>query len=145
MCDADLPAGQRTTASSTPPLVHLAYPYVGAAVFNSSIVDYRFRLAEAYDTAFVAHTFEDRDELTSLNRLLFVDRETETYKPYKQDAVADRVEFQQTMTGLAVGMARQVLRCQEKRAECPVPATDTRARQLYCGSWGKGKPLCKSG
>ncbi len=123
--------------------IALAYPCVTAAVFNSSIVDNRFRLAEPYDTTFVAHTFEDRDELTSIQRLFFADRDTESYKAYKQDAVNDRVEFQHTMTGLAVGMARQVLQCQEKRAECPVPATDTRARQLYCQSWGKGTPMCK--
>jgi hypothetical protein len=57
--------------------------------------------------------------------------------------VKDKAEFQHSIIGLSVGMARQVLRCQEKRAECPVPATDTRARQLYCQSWGKGTPLCK--
>jgi hypothetical protein len=123
---------------------HLAhsYPCNTAVVFNSSIVENRFRLAEPYNPLIV-HTFEDKDELTQLNRIFFSDTETDTYKPYKQDAVKDKAEFQHSIIGLSVGMARQVLRCQEKRAECPVPATDTRARQLYCQSWGKGTPLCK--
>ncbi len=120
-----------------------AYPCASAVVFNSSVVENRFRLAEPYDPLIV-HTFEDLDELTRLQRLFFVDKETETYKHYRQDAVNDRKEFQHSMTGLAVGMARQVLRCQEKRAECPVPATDLRARNLYCNSWGKGSALCKT-
>lgn len=120
-----------------------AYPCASAAVFNSSIVDNRFRLAEPYDPL-VVHTFEDHDELTRLQRLFFVDKETETYRHYRQDAVNDKQEFQHSITGLAVGMARQVLRCQEKRAECPVPPTDNRARNLYCQSWGKGTPLCKA-
>ena len=47
--------------------------------------------------------------------------------------------------GLAVGMARQVLRCQEKKADCPVPATAIRPKQLYCSSWGVGTALCKAG
>ncbi len=118
-----------------------AYPCSAAAVFNSSIVDQRFRLAEPYDSM-VVHTFEDLDQLTRLQRLFFIDKETETYRHYRQDAVNDRVEFQHSITGLTVGMARQVLRCQEKRAECPVPATDARARSLYCQSWGKNSALC---
>lgn len=125
--------------------IALSYPCVSAAVFNSSIVENRFRLAEPYDQAMVVHVFEDGDELTGFQRYFFSDRETANYKPYKQDAVRDRVEFQHSMTGLAVGMARQVLRCQEKRIECPVPATDTRARRLYCQSWGANAPLCKAG
>ena len=123
----------------------LAYPCGAAAVFNSSIVENRFRLAEPYDNALMVHTFEDLDELTRMQRLFFLQRETETYRHYRQDAVNDRKEFQHSITGLAVGMARQVLRCQEKRAECPVAATDTRARRLYCQSWGVNTPLCKAG
>lgn len=119
-----------------------AYPCAAAAVFNSSIVENRYRLAEPYDPLIV-HTFEDLDQLTRLQRLFFVDKETDTYKHYRQDAVSNRQEFQHSMTGLAVGMARQVLACQERRAECPVPPTDVRARNLYCNSWGKGTPLCK--
>lgn len=124
---------------------HLAasYPCASAVVFNSSMVDNRFRLAEPYD-ALVVHTFEDLDQLTRLQRLFFVDKETDTYKHYKQDAVSNRLEFQHSMTGLAVGMARQVLACQEKRVECPVPATDVRAKSLYCQSWGKDTPMCKA-
>ncbi len=125
--------------------IAFSYPCVSAAVFNSSIISNRFRLAEPYDGAIVVHTFEDKDELNRLQNLFFVEAESDTYKHYKQDAVKDRVEFQHTMTGLAVGMARQVLRCQEKRAECPVPVSDARARRLYCESWGKGTPLCKAG
>ncbi len=121
----------------------LAYPCVSAAIFNSSMVEQRYRLAEPYSNAMIVHTFEDLDELTRVQRLFFTDRETQTYKHYRQDAVNDRAEFQHTMTGLAVGMARQVLRCQEKRAECPVPSSDTRARRLYCQSWGTNSPLCK--
>lgn len=120
-----------------------AYPCASAAVFNSSIVENRYRLAEPYDPLIV-HTFEDLDQLTRLQRLFFVDKETATYKHYRQDAVSNRQEFQHSMTGLAVGMARQVLQCQERRAECPVPPTDSRARNLYCNSWGKGTPLCKT-
>ncbi len=123
--------------------IALSYPCVSAAVFNSSIVSNRFRLAEPFDNAVIVHTFEDMDELTRLQRMFFVDPETETYRHYKQDAVNDRAEFQHSMTGLTVGMARQVLQCQARRAECPVPANDTRARQLYCQSWGKNAPLCK--
>jgi hypothetical protein len=121
----------------------LSYPCNAAVVFNSSIVENRFRLAEPYNPLIV-HTFEDHDELTRINRLFYSDRETDTYKPYKQDAVKDKAEFQHSITGLTVGMARQVLRCQTKRAECPVPAADIRARQLYCQSWGKDTPLCKA-
>ncbi|HRD76342.1 MAG TPA: hypothetical protein PK264_10425 [Hyphomicrobiaceae bacterium] len=120
-----------------------AYPCVSAAIFNSSFVTNQFRLAEPNTKAQIIHVFEDLDELTRLRRLLFIDKESETYKHYRQDAVNDRVEFQHSMVGLGVGMARQVLRCQEKRAECPVPASETRVRSLYCSSWGKGGPLCK--
>lgn len=127
---------------------HIAYsfPCTAAVVFNSSFVTNQYRLSEPYGSAMVVHVFEDLDELTRLRRLLFVDKETETYKHYRQDAVGDRIEFQHTMTGLAVGMARQVLRCQEKRTECTVPAADRRARNIYCGSgFGQGKPICKAG
>jgi dienelactone hydrolase len=124
---------------------HIAqsYPCVSAAVFNSSIISNRFRLAEPYNPLIV-HTFEDLDELTRVQRLFFVESETDTYKTYRQDAVNNKQEFQHSMTGLAVGMARQVVRCQEKRAECPIKPTDTRARQLYCGTWGATSPLCKT-
>jgi pimeloyl-ACP methyl ester carboxylesterase len=124
--------------------IALSYPCVSAAVFNSSIIENRFRLAQPFDPL-VVHTFEDKDELTQLNRLFYSDVETATYKPYRQDAVKDKAEFQHSITGLAVGMARQVLQCQERRGDCPVPATDSRARQLYCASWGKNdKRLCKA-
>ncbi len=123
--------------------VAYAFPCTAAVVFNSSFVTNQFRLGEAFDKAQIIHVFEDLDELTRFRRLLFIDRESETYKHYRQDAINDRVEFQHSMTGLAVGMARQVLRCQEKRADCPVPASEQRARQLYCASWGKGTALCK--
>lgn len=119
-----------------------AFPCTSAVVFNSSFVTNQYRLAQPFKASMTIHVFEDLDQLTKLRRLLFVDKETDTYKHYVQDAVSDRVEFQHTMQGLAVGMARQVLRCQEKKADCPVPATSLRPRQLYCASWGKGTPLC---
>ncbi|MFM9938030.1 MAG: hypothetical protein ACKVP7_00875 [Hyphomicrobiaceae bacterium] len=125
---------------------HIAYSYpcVSAAVFNSSVVSNQFRLAEPYDKALIVHTYEDLDPLTRLQRIFMAEPDTETYRHYRQDAVSNKQEFQHSMTGLAVGMARQVLTCQEKRAECPVPASDTRARRLYCQSWGKDNPRCKS-
>jgi hypothetical protein len=120
-----------------------AFPCTSATVFNSSFVTLDYRLAEPHP-ALVVHTFEDMDELTRLRRLLFVDAETDTYKHYKQDAVGDRVEFQHTMTGLAVGMARQVLRCVELKQDCKATDPDGRVKRLYCGSgFGSGKPVCK--
>jgi hypothetical protein len=125
---------------------HIAhsYPCVSAAVFDSSIVEHRYRLAEPY-TPLIVNTFQEGDELTRAQRLFFDDSETATYKPYRQDVIKDKTEFMHSITGLAVGMARQVLACQERRAECPVPHTDTRARTLYCQSWGKDSKLCKAG
>lgn len=120
----------------------LSYPCVAAAVFDSSIVENRFRLAEPYDPLIV-NVFEDKDDLTHLQRLFFRDHETATYKPYRQDAIRDNSEFHHSITALSVGMARQILACQEKKAGCPIPVSDLRARRLYCLSWGKGTPLCK--
>lgn len=125
--------------------VAAAFPCTGAVVFNSSFVTNVYRLARPFTDSLTIHVFEDLDEMTRLRRLLFVDRESATYKHYRQDAVNDRKEFQHTMQGLAIGMARQVLRCQEKRAECPVPATSTRPKQLYCSSWGVKTVLCTAG
>ncbi|MEL6372414.1 MAG: hypothetical protein AAFR04_00420 [Pseudomonadota bacterium] len=124
--------------------VAYAFPCVSAAVFNASFVTNKFRLAEPYSDAPIVHIFEDNDELTRLRRLIFADKETRTYKHYRQNAVRNDRDFQHSMTQLVAGMARQVIRCQTKRDDCRVPADDLRTRQAFCGSIGAKRPICKS-
>ncbi len=121
---------------------HIAYafPCVSAPIFNASFVVLKYRLAEPYTGVPIVHVYEDLEPVTRLRRLLFVDRETQFYRHYRVTAV-DMSAFTHSITGLAVGVARNVVHCQHEKT-CMVPQDDTRARRLYCPTWGRDDPAC---
>lgn len=123
---------------------HIAYafPCVSAPIFNSSFVVLKYRLAEPFTGVPIVHVYEDFEPVTRLRRLLFVDRATQFYRHYRVKAV-DMSEFTHSITGLAVGIARNVVHCQA-RETCMVPQSDERARRLYCSTYGRNDALCSA-
>lgn len=117
-----------------------AYPCVSAPIFNASFVVLKYRLAEPFEAVPIVHIHEDLEPITRLRRLLFVDRETAYYRHFRVRAV-DMGEFTHSITGLAVGVARNVVRCQAE-GSCMVPIDDRRAFDAYCPTYGGRDPLC---
>ncbi len=123
---------------------HIAYafPCVSAPIFNSSFVVLKYRLAEPFTGVPIVHIHEHLEPVTRLRRLLFVDKETVYYRYYRVAAV-DMREFAHSITGLAVGIARNIVRCQAA-APCMVPADDRRAISIYCPTFGKDEGICQA-
>lgn len=121
---------------------HIAYafPCVSAPIFNASFVVLKYRLAEPFTGVPIVHIHEDLEPITRLRRLLFVDRETEFYRYFRVQAV-DMREFTHSITGLAVGIARNVVRCQAA-GTCMVSAGDRRAANVYCPTFGHMDEIC---
>jgi hypothetical protein len=121
---------------------HIAYafPCVSAPIFNASFVVLKYRLAAPFTGVPIVHIYEDLEPITRLRRLLFVDRETAFYRHFRVTAV-DMRSFTHSITGLAVGIARNVVHCQA-RVDCMVPAEDTRAVAVYCPTFGVTDPSC---
>ena len=121
---------------------HIAYafPCVSAPIFNASFVVLKYRLDEPFTGVPIVHIHEDFEPITRLRRLLFVDRETEFYRHFRVKAV-DMREFTHSITGLAVGIARNVVQCQAA-ATCMVEASDRRAIDTYCPTFGIHDHAC---
>lgn len=120
--------------------VAYAFPCVSAPIFNASFVVLKYRLAQPFTGVPIVHIHEDLEPITRLRRLLFVDRETAFYRHFRVRAV-DMAEFTHSITGLAVGIARNVVRCQAGHG-CMVSLTDRRAFDTYCPTFGARDPLC---
>lgn len=121
---------------------HIAYafPCVSAPIFNASFVVLKYRLDQPFTGVPIVHIHEDLEPITRLRRLLFVDRETAFYRYFRVQAV-DMREFTHSITGLAVGIARNVVQCQAA-GTCMVDARDRRAIDTYCPTFGVKDEIC---
>ncbi len=121
---------------------HIAYafPCVSAPIFNASFVVLKYRLDQPFTGVPIVHIHEDLEPITRLRRLLFVDRETAFYRYFRVQAV-DMREFTHSITGLAVGIARNVVLCQAT-GSCMVDASDRRAIDTYCPTFGLEDQIC---
>ena len=82
------------------------------------------------------HLHDRGDELTKLRRTFWAEENSERYRWYPLDLVPlGRIKRQ--IMRFAVGMAGMTTNCQlGAPSRCQIPATDTKAQNLYCPTFG---------
>lgn len=109
-------------------------------VFDTSpVVNGHYVLTHASGNA-IYHIHETEDELTTLANLVLPKKDREGFV-VQQIPTTPPKNLQHGSTRLAVGMARFVAECQQavlsgKRRSCGVPASDRRAADIYCKTFG---------
>jgi len=91
----------------------------------------------------VVHLHDRGDELTKFRRAFWAEKDSERYRWYPLDLVP-RERMQHEIMRFAVGMSGMATNCQlGAPSRCRIPATDTKAQDLYCRTFGVGDPICR--
>ena len=123
---------------------HIAYgfPCVSAVVFDTSFVTNAYYYKQPYEPVTV-HLHDRGDELTKLRRTFWAEEDSERYRWYPLDLVPlGRMKHE--IMRFAVGMAGMTTNCQlGAPSRCQIPATDTKAQNLYCPTFGVRDRICQ--
>ncbi|MGO8038976.1 lipase family protein [Rhizobium leguminosarum] len=125
---------------------HIAFgfPCISAVAFDTSPAINKFVYEQPYD-AVVVHLHDRQDELTKLTHMLFSEEDSKFYRWYPLDLVPPGT-LRHNITRFAIGMAGMATDCQLHAIgySCAVPATDMRAQDMYCPTYGQNDEKCQA-